>query len=93
MQARAKELGGFAVVLDSALLHCLDDEAQRSYLDGVRPLVRPGGKLLVGCFSDANPEPWSRPGEGYLDGQVAIPRHAALASLHVYSYFIQRAIP
>ena len=64
MQARAKELGGFAVVLDSALLHCLDDKAQRGYLDGLRPLVRPGGKLLVGCFSDANPEPWSRPGEG-----------------------------
>ena len=50
------------MVLDSALLHCLDDEAQRAYLDGVRPLLRPGGKLLVGCFSDANPEPWSRPG-------------------------------
>ena len=62
VQARAKELGGFAVVLDSALLHCLDDEAQRTYLDGLRPLVRPGGKLLLGCFSDANPEPWSRPG-------------------------------
>ena len=62
VQARAKELGGFAVVLDSALLHCLDDEAQRTYLGGLRPLVRPGGKLLLGCFSDANPEPWSRPG-------------------------------
>jgi SAM-dependent methyltransferase len=75
VQARARELGGFAVVLDSALLHCLDDEAQRAYLAGVRPLVRPGGKLLLGCFSDANPEPWSCPGEEpHRQVALAIPR-------------------
>ena len=62
VQQKAKELGGFAVVLDSALLHCLDDDDAHAYLSGLRPLVRPGGKLLLGCFSDANPEPWSRPG-------------------------------
>ena len=61
VQARAKELGGFEVVLDSALLHCLDDEQQRSYADGLLPLMRPSGQLFVGCFSDANPPPWSNP--------------------------------
>ena len=61
IQERAKELGGFETVLDSALLHCLDDEAQHAYVSGLRPLVRTGGKVLVGCFSDANPDPWSNP--------------------------------
>ena len=61
VQERARELGGFEVVLDSALLHCLDDDDQRSYVDGLRPLVREGGTLFVGCFSDANPPPWSNP--------------------------------
>ena len=61
IQERARELGGFEVILDSALLHCLDDEAQRAYLDGVRPLLRPGGRLYIGCFSDRNPDPWKNP--------------------------------
>mmetsp|Transcript_11987 Transcript_11987/g.22460 ORF Transcript_11987/g.22460 Transcript_11987/m.22460 type:complete len:528 (+) Transcript_11987:60-1643(+) len=61
VQTWARDLDGFGVVLDSALLHCLDDEAQQTYLDGVRQLMRPGGKMFVGCFSDANPDPWSNP--------------------------------
>jgi SAM-dependent methyltransferase len=42
VQQRARELGGFAVALDSALIHCLDDDAQRAYVDGVRAVMRPG---------------------------------------------------
>ena len=84
VQARAKELGGFAVVLDSALLHCLDDEAQRTYLGGLRPLVRPGGKLLLGCFSDANPEPWSRPGPRRMSNPTQTPTPLCLPYAHPY---------
>ena len=62
VQERARELGGFPVLLDSALLHCLDDEAQAAYAEGLRPLIRSdGGKLFVGVFSDRNPDPWSNP--------------------------------
>ena len=61
VQARAQQLGGFECAIDSALLHCLDDEAQRAYLDGLRPLIRIGGRLCIGCFSDANPDPWINP--------------------------------
>jgi SAM-dependent methyltransferase len=61
VQECATELGGFAVALDSALLHCLDDEAQIAYVDGVRALMRPGGSLYLGCFSDGNPDPWVNP--------------------------------
>ena len=39
----------------------LDDEPQRAYLDGLHALLRPGGTLFVGCFSDANPDPWLNP--------------------------------
>ena len=86
VQARAKELGGFAVVLDSALLHCLDDEAQRTYLGGLRPLVRPGGKLLLGCFSDANPEPWSRPGPRRMSNPTQTPTPLCLPYAHPYPW-------
>ena len=61
VQACAAELGGFEVALDSAMLHCLADDAQQSFVAGVRPLLRTGGRLFVGCFSDANPDPWSNP--------------------------------
>ena len=61
VHARAAAIGGFEVALDSAMLHCLGDDAQAAFVEGVRPLMRPGGKLFVGCFSDANPDPWSNP--------------------------------
>ncbi|KAL1530020.1 hypothetical protein AB1Y20_000945 [Prymnesium parvum] len=61
VQQRADQLGGFEIALDSALLHCLDDAAQRTYLSGLRKLMRPGGRAYIGCFSDANPDPWSNP--------------------------------
>lgn len=61
VQSRAKEVGGFEVVLDSAMLHCLDDDAQRAYIEGLRDVTRVGGRLYLGCFSDANPDPWSNP--------------------------------
>ena len=61
MKDRASEIGGFEVALDSALIHCLDDDAQRAYVDGLRTLMKPGGSLYVGCFSDGNPDPWQNP--------------------------------
>lgn len=61
VQQRAEELGGFEAALDSALLHCLDDAAQRRYVNDLHALIRPGGSLFVGCFSDAIPDPWRAP--------------------------------
>ena len=84
VQARARELGGFEVALDSALLHCLDDASQRAYLDGLRGLVRPGGRLFIGCFSDANPDPWLNPrrmSEAQLRALLTNERGWRLASL------------
>ena len=57
----ADAIGGFPVALDSALLHCLDDKTQRRYVGELAKVVRTGGRLYVGCFSDANPDPWSNP--------------------------------
>ena len=58
VKERAHELGGFKVALDSALLHCLDDDAQRDYIKGVRELVRQGGSL---CTYHASPTPIPTP--------------------------------
>ena len=116
-RAAARQPGGFAVVLDSALLHCLDDASQRTYVGELAKVARRaeldqtltcsssatsksirlifgridrsrrdleaqrkrfdyahrledlssaqvtrcGGRLYLGCFSDANPDPWSNP--------------------------------
>ena len=34
---------------------------QRDYVLGLRTLLRRGGSLYAGVFSDANPDPWSNP--------------------------------
>ena len=39
----------------------LDDKMQRRYVAELARVVRTGGRLYVGCFSDANPDPWSNP--------------------------------
>lgn len=55
--------GGFATVIDSAMLHCLDDEARRRYLAALRRVCRPGARLHVFCFqagpADTMPVPAS----------------------------------
>lgn len=57
----AAEIGGFDVVLDSALLHCLDDADAAAYVAELATLARPGAALFLGCFSDANRDPWTNP--------------------------------
>ena len=50
----------FDTVIDSGLLHSLDDDGRRSYAAAVHRATRPGATLLLSCFSDANPvgEDW-----------------------------------
>lgn len=42
--------GGFATVVDSAMLHCLIDEQRRAYLAGLRRVCQPAARLHVFCF-------------------------------------------
>ena len=52
----------FSVLLDCSFFHCIgDDDAQRRYLANVTPLVERGGRCVMLCFSDANPNPWRGP--------------------------------
>lgn len=55
--------GGFATVVDSAMLHCLTDEQRRHYLSGLRRVCRPAARLHVFCFqtraADTLPTPAS----------------------------------
>jgi SAM-dependent methyltransferase len=47
----------FDVLLDSAVFHCIgDDAAQARYLASVTPLVKVGGRAVMLVFSDANEE-------------------------------------
>jgi len=59
--AAAARRRGFPLALDSALAHCLDDAAQRRYVAELARVVRVGGRVYLGCFSDANPDPWQNP--------------------------------
>ncbi|HZA12467.1 class I SAM-dependent methyltransferase [Mycobacterium sp.] len=45
----------FDTVIDSGMYHCLDDDGKRAYLAALQRATRPGARLLLGCFSDANP--------------------------------------
>jgi SAM-dependent methyltransferase len=46
--------GRFDTVVDSALYHCLDDDGRRSYIAALYRATRPGARLHLSCFSDAN---------------------------------------
>jgi cyclopropane fatty-acyl-phospholipid synthase-like methyltransferase len=58
--ADATELEGytdaFDTVIDSGMFHCLDDDGKRRYAAAVHRATRPGATMLMGCFSDANPD-------------------------------------
>jgi SAM-dependent methyltransferase len=52
--------GRFDTVVDSALYHCLDDDARRAYIAALYRATRPGARLHLSCFS-----------EGQVNGLVA----------------------
>ena len=53
----APELSGFDTWLDSAVFHCIgDDAAQRRYLAAVTPRIKLGGSAVLFVFSDTNDE-------------------------------------
>ena len=64
-RAAARQPGGFAVVLDSALLHCLDDASQRTYVGELAKVARGEAAVkeeLVGKFLCGNrPLVWGVP--------------------------------
>jgi len=56
---RFGELGEqFDTVLDSGLFHVFDDERRAEYVSSLTSAVRPGGRCLLCCFSDAQPGDW-----------------------------------
>lgn len=57
MDARAlKELPEvFDNAIDSGLFHVFGDDDRRRYVEGLASVLRPGGRLFLLCFSDAEP--------------------------------------
>lgn len=52
----------FDTAVDSGLLHCLSDADAQAYVTQLAGVVKPRtGRAYVGCFSTANPDPWSNP--------------------------------
>jgi SAM-dependent methyltransferase len=45
----------FDSVIDSGLFHVFSDAARRRYVEGLAAVVKPGGRLFLLCFSDAEP--------------------------------------
>jgi SAM-dependent methyltransferase len=48
----------FDTVLDSGLFHVFQDDDRPRFVDGLRAVVRPGGRYLLLCFSDRQPGLW-----------------------------------
>jgi len=46
--------GRFDTVIDSALYHCLDEDARRAYAACLHRATRPGARWHLYCFSDGN---------------------------------------
>ena len=45
----------FDNVIDSGLFHVFSDADRRRYVEGLASVLRPGGRLFLLCFSDAEP--------------------------------------
>lgn len=45
----------FDAVIDSGLFHVFNDDDRRRYVDGLASVLKPGGRLYLLCFSDAEP--------------------------------------
>lgn len=45
----------FDSAIDSGLFHVFGDEDRRRYIEGLAAVLRPGGRLFLLCFSDAEP--------------------------------------
>ncbi|MBO0730360.1 MAG: methyltransferase domain-containing protein [Acidimicrobiaceae bacterium] len=48
----------FDTVLDSGLFHVFDDESRARYVTSLAAVLRPGGRVLLACFSDRQPGDW-----------------------------------
>lgn len=48
----------FDTVLDSGLFHVFDDERRARYITSLAAVVKPGGLVLLACFSDRQPGDW-----------------------------------
>jgi SAM-dependent methyltransferase len=45
----------FDTVIDSGLFHVFTDEDRRRYVEGLATVLKPGGRLFLGCFSEEEP--------------------------------------
>lgn len=45
----------FDSAIDSGLFHVFSDDDRRRYVDGLASVLKPGGRLFLLCFSDAEP--------------------------------------
>jgi SAM-dependent methyltransferase len=45
----------FDNVIDSGLFHVFSDDDRRRYVEGLATVLKPGGRLYLACFSDAEP--------------------------------------
>jgi cyclopropane fatty-acyl-phospholipid synthase-like methyltransferase len=45
----------FDTVIDSGLFHVFSDDDRRRYVAGLSSVLKPGGRLFLLCFSDAEP--------------------------------------
>lgn len=45
----------FDSAIDSGLFHVFSDEDRRQYVEGLASVLKPGGRLFLLCFSDAEP--------------------------------------
>jgi SAM-dependent methyltransferase len=50
--------GQFDSIIDSGLFHVFSDDDRKKYVEGLRTVAKPGAKLFLMCFSDAEPGPY-----------------------------------
>lgn len=51
----------FRTIVDSAVFHVFEDDDRSRYVESIRRVLEPGGKLLMLVFSDREPTEWGGP--------------------------------
>ncbi|MCX2930307.1 class I SAM-dependent methyltransferase [Mycobacterium sp. CVI_P3] len=87
--ADAAELAGyhdaFDTIVDSGMFHCLDEDAKAAYAASACRAARPGARLLIACFSEANDDP--------MRGQRAVSESALRTILGAAGWTVDSVTP
>ena len=83
----------FDSAIDCGLFHVFIDDDRRRYVEGLASVVKPGGRLLLLCFSDEEPGTIGPRRVSKREIETAFARDWAIESIEPIRFAIRDDIP